>query len=76
MSVDPSALKVDELKVELSKRGLAVSGRKADLVSRLQMALDDEEFGLSLDTPTAANASAAPFSAPEAAAEPAAAPEP
>lgn len=37
--LDPSKLKVAELKQELEKRGLDSSGKKADLVSRLEDAL-------------------------------------
>jgi len=44
--IDPSKLKVTELKAELAARGADNSGLKSDLVSRLQQILDDEEeFG-------------------------------
>lgn len=38
-SIDPSKLKVAELRDELEKRGLDTSGKKAELVSRLEDAL-------------------------------------
>ena len=41
-NLDPSKLKVAELKEELEKRGLDTSGKKADLVSRLEDALSGE----------------------------------
>lgn len=41
-SIDPSKLKVAELKKELEKRGLDSSGKKAELVSRLEDALSGE----------------------------------
>ena len=44
--IDPSKLKVSELKTELTKRGADSSGLKNDLIKRLQQILDDEEeFG-------------------------------
>jgi SAP domain-containing ribonucleoprotein len=45
-SVDIKKLKVADLRAELSKRGLATDGLKADLVARLQARLDEEEFGV------------------------------
>ena len=42
MSLDPSKMKVAELKAELEERGLDTKGLKAVLVKRLQEALDNE----------------------------------
>lgn len=42
MSVDVKKLKVHELKEELHRRGLETKGRKADLVVRLEAALEAE----------------------------------
>lgn len=44
--IDPSKMKVSELKAELTARGADSSGLKNDLIQRLQQILDDEEeFG-------------------------------
>lgn len=45
LPADLAKLKVPELKAELSKRGLTVSGLKAVLVERLQEAIDKENRG-------------------------------
>ena len=45
MMLDPSTLKVADLKAQLKRRGLAVGGLKKDLVERLQQALNAEKHG-------------------------------
>jgi len=65
--VDAKSLKVGELREELAKRGKPTDGLKADLITRLQEALDEEEFGLaSTDAPVEAAPAAAPAPAEEA----------
>eukprot|EP00604_Paraphysomonas_vestita_P003190 CAMPEP_0174821254 /NCGR_PEP_ID=MMETSP1107-20130205/6104_1 /TAXON_ID=36770 /ORGANISM="Paraphysomonas vestita, Strain GFlagA" /LENGTH=297 /DNA_ID=CAMNT_0016038079 /DNA_START=45 /DNA_END=938 /DNA_ORIENTATION=- len=53
--MDPRKLRVPELKEELLKRGLDTNGVKQDLIQRLQVALDEEEFGISTDLPITTN---------------------
>jgi len=43
--MDPSRLKVSELKIELKKRGLTLAGSKTDLVARLRNRIQAEASG-------------------------------
>ena len=89
--VEPKKMKVAELRAALAERGLSTDGLKAVLVDRLQLALDEEEFGLDepaaaapapspekapVPSPKAAKPPSPKAPAPEPAEEPAAAPEP
>ena len=44
-NIDPSSLKVVELREELKKRGKDTKGKKAELVERLELALEAELLG-------------------------------
>ena len=57
--VEPKKMKVAELRAALAERGLSTDGLKAVLVDRLQLALDEEEFGL--DEPAAESRGRAPL---------------
>ena len=51
-------MKVEELRAELSTRGLSTKGVKAELVTRLEKALDDEAMGEPAAAPAPAAAEA------------------
>lgn len=44
--IDYNQYKVPEIKAELKKRGLSQTGKKADLVARIQGAIENESFAL------------------------------
>lgn len=44
-SVNPKKMKVSELRAALESRGLSSNGLKTELIQRLELALDEEEFG-------------------------------
>ena len=62
--VDPRELKVSELKQELKSRGLDTKGKKAELVERLELALEVELLG-DLDDEAAEEVDEAVEEAPE-----------
>lgn len=54
-ALDPKKMKVNELRDALQARGLDTAGLKTELQHRLEMALDEEEFGVTepINTETA-----------------------
>lgn len=43
--MNPKKMKVSELRLQLESRGLSSNGLKTELIQRLELALDEEEFG-------------------------------
>ncbi|RLN74421.1 hypothetical protein BBJ28_00022641, partial [Nothophytophthora sp. Chile5] len=43
--MNPKKMKVSELRAALESRGLSSNGLKTELIQRLELALDEEEFG-------------------------------
>lgn len=44
-TMNPKKMKVSELRAALESRGLSSNGLKSELIQRLELALDEEEFG-------------------------------
>ena len=49
LDLDPRAMKVTDLKGELKKRGKSTSGKKAELIERLELAIEEALMGDDLD---------------------------
>ena len=49
LDLDPRAMKVTDLKGELKKRGESTSGKKAELIERLELAIEEALMGDDLD---------------------------
>lgn len=41
LDIDPRAMKVTELKAELKKRGQSTAGKKAELIERLEVSIEE-----------------------------------
>lgn len=75
----PKKMKVSELRAALESRGLSSNGLKSELIQRLELALDEEEFGSEaqeLEELAPPKEDAKPAEAPKAAAAPAASTSP
>ena len=45
LDIDPRAMKVAELEAELKKRGKSTAGKKAELIERLELSIEEALMG-------------------------------